>query len=216
AIANKIQLLIIESKTDVELEKEIKTAYDQMKEPSKSFFAINDEYPYVAVRPSATINDLPTPFPGHTCLNAHKPEKLLRYIKKTWATLFSAQAIYYREKYGLKHENAQVSVIVQKMIPGQASGLMQTAILTGDESKISIEAAFGLGNAVMTGDVATDNYLVDKENLKILERRVQEQVWKSKKSPHGLTTREDVPVTQRSQQKIQDYIIKKVAELGKT
>ena len=99
-------------------------------------------------------------------------------MQKCWASLFTARAVYYRKKQGFNTEQVGIAVVVQKMINGQTSGIMFTAEPTGDETKIVIEAGFGLGEAIVSGSVTPDTYTVDKGSLKILDKKIHSQTFK--------------------------------------
>ena len=117
-----------------------------------------------AIRSSATAEDLPTAsFAGQqdTYLNITGTNEIRKHISKCWASLFTERAIIYRIQNGFEHQKVQLSVVVQKMIFPQAAGILFTADpLTSNRTVLSIDASFGLGEALVSGLVNADNYQV--------------------------------------------------------
>jgi pyruvate,water dikinase len=130
----------------------------------------------VAVRSSATAEDLPgASFAGQqeTYLWVMGPDEVVESTRNCWASLFTDRAITYRIKMGFPHEQVLISVGVQKMVNASAAGVMFTLNpLTGDRSKITIDANWGLGESVVKGEVTPDNYLVDKVTFNIGRRTI--------------------------------------------
>lgn len=126
----------------------------------------------VAVRSSATAEDLPdASFAGQqsTFLNVVGAENVVRAVQACWASLFEARAIFYREDAGYDHVKVGLAVPVQRMVQSEKSGVMFTVEpVTSDASKITIEAVYGLGEAIVSGEVSPDLYIVEKESLGIL------------------------------------------------
>lgn len=176
----------------------------------------------VAVRSSATAEDLPqASFAGQqsTYLNVLGADRVVHAVKECWASLFEPQAIFYRAQAGFDHMSCGIAVPVQTMVQSERSGVMFTVNpITNDTGQIVIEGAFGLGEAVVSGLVTPDMYIVDKASLAIVERAVAEQERElvrdtSAQSAEGTVWR-DVPVAQRSEQKLTDAQIAEVARLG--
>src|SRR5579871_3059982 len=117
-----------------------------------------------AVRSSATAEDLPTAsFAGQqdTYLNIIGKEAILKHISKCWASLFTERAVTYRMQNGFDHGKVLLSVVVQKMVFPEAAGIMFTADpVTSNRKVVSIDASFGLGEALVSGLVDADNYKV--------------------------------------------------------
>ncbi|WP_240347974.1 phosphoenolpyruvate synthase [Longitalea arenae] len=126
----------------------------------------NDAY---AVRSSATAEDLPTAsFAGQqdTYLNVIGVEAILQQISRCWASLFTARAVSYRMQNGFDHRKVQLAVVIQKMVFPQASGILFTADpVTGNRKVVSIDASFGLGEALVGGLVNADVYKVREGKL---------------------------------------------------
>ncbi|QCC48693.1 PEP/pyruvate-binding domain-containing protein [Halobellus limi] len=133
----------------------------------------------VAVRSSATAEDLPdASFAGQqdTYLNVTDFETVAQRTKECMASLFTARAITYREENGFDRDEVLISVGIQKMVEARTSGVMFTLNPSnGDQSKVRIEANWGLGEAVVSGAVTPDSFLVDKPVYKIVDRNVQEK-----------------------------------------
>ncbi|MFC6874530.1 PEP/pyruvate-binding domain-containing protein [Halobellus marinus] len=130
----------------------------------------------VAVRSSATAEDLPdASFAGQqdTYLNVSDFESVKQRTKECMASLFTARAITYREEHGFDHDEVLISVGIQKMVDARTSGVMFTLNPSnGDQSKVRIESNWGLGEAVVSGEVTPDSFLVDKPVYKIVDRNV--------------------------------------------
>jgi phosphoenolpyruvate synthase/pyruvate phosphate dikinase len=130
----------------------------------------------VAVRSSATAEDTPeASFAGQqdTYLWIVGPEEVERHVVECWASLFTPQAIAYREHLGIRHDDVAIGVVVQMMVPAEVAGVMITLDpITGDRSQISIEASYGLGLAVVGGEVTPDRFAVDKVTLELRSRTI--------------------------------------------
>lgn len=153
---------------------------DPLKSPiTEAWQSTGTQYTY-AVRSSATAEDLPTAsFAGQqdTYLNIKGEEELLEHIRKCWASLFTDRAISYRMKNGYDHRQVYLSVVVQRMVDPEVSGIMFTADpLNGNRNVVSVDASFGLGEAIVSGMVSGDLY-------KVKEGRVIEKTYQPRKSP---------------------------------
>ncbi|HUS70435.1 MAG TPA: PEP/pyruvate-binding domain-containing protein [Anaerolineae bacterium] len=130
----------------------------------------------VAVRSSATAEDLPgASFAGQqeTYLWVMGPDEVVEATRNCWASLFTDRAITYRLKMGFPHEQVLISVGVQKMVNARSAGVIFTLNpITGDRSRITIDANWGLGESVVKGEVTPDNYLVDKVTFNIGRRTI--------------------------------------------
>lgn len=168
---------------------------------------------YVAVRSSATAEDLPdASFAGQqeTYLNIKGWKDVVKNVQKCWASLFEARAIFYRQTNKFSHLKVGIAVPVQLMVQSDFSGIMFTVNpLTNNRDEISIEAAYGLGQPVVSGEVTPDQYIVDKKTGKITERFISKQTWQL--TLHGKT-----PVSKKyeEKQKISNKLIVELAEVG--
>ncbi len=141
-------------------------------------------------------------------------------VQGCWASLFEPRAIFYRQQQGFDHFKVGLAVPVQKMVESQTSGVMFTLEpVTSDTSKIVIEAVLGLGEAIVSGEVTPDLYIVDKESLKIVTKKMGKQEWQLIRN----TAADDkeaniwVPLAPEMQtrQKVTDGDIIEIAKLGK-
>ncbi|MBI2529990.1 MAG: phosphoenolpyruvate synthase [Candidatus Diapherotrites archaeon] len=214
--AEELRNLIASARMSGELEIEIKKAYRALGERQVAWLTSSEEA-CVAVRSSATAEDLPTAsFAGQqeTYLNIRGGEALVDAVKRCWASLFTARAIYYRRKNNFAIEKVGIAVVVQKMVNSDVSGVMFTAEPMGDRSKIIIEAVFGLGETIVSGAVTPDHYVVDKGKLKIIERIANEQTWMITRASRG-TKQEELPKKNQSKQKLTDKQVIEIAKIGK-
>ncbi len=135
------------------------------------------EPPFVAVRSSATTEDLAdASFAGQqeTFLNIKGASELIESIKKCFASLFTARAIYYRAKKGFAHEKSYLAVVVQKMINADKSGVMFSKNPLNDSDEIVIEAVFGLGEGIVSGRISPDNYIVNRA-LEVVSEKIADK-----------------------------------------
>jgi phosphohistidine swiveling domain-containing protein len=135
--------------------------------------------PVVAVRSSATAEDLPdASFAGQqeTYLNIEGVGAVLDAVKRCWASLWTARAIGYRARREIGVEGLSLAVVVQRLIPAEAAGILFTANpMNGRRNEAVINAAWGLGEAVVGGEVTPDTYTVNKETGEVLERQIAEK-----------------------------------------
>lgn len=172
---------------------------------------------YVAARSSATAEDLPSAsFAGQqaTFLNVVGEATLVEKVKECWASLFTARAIFYREENKIVHEKVKISVIVQKMIQSEVSGVMFSIDpVTNDKDRIIVESVWGLGEMIVGGQVVPDRYVVQKETFAILFKEISDQ--KTQLIRKGTETIEtDVPKKIIDKQKISDEEIVVLAKLA--
>jgi pyruvate,water dikinase len=132
---------------------------------------------FVSVRSSATTEDLAdASFAGQqeSFLNVKGDRKLIENVKKCFSSLYTPRAIYYRHQKGFDHANALLSVVVQKMVDSEKSGVMFTRNPVGDPEEILIEAVFGLGEGIVSGQIKPDDYSVTRD-LKIKEVKLNDK-----------------------------------------
>lgn len=185
--------IIIASELPKSLVKEIINYYDNLEIKENKYFHSNGSllksslskikslyhYPLVAVRSSATAEDLPTAsFAGQqdTYLNVKGEAYLLKKVKECYASLFTQRAIYYRHEQKFDHSKVGLAVVVQRMIESEKSGVaFSIDPVTNDKNKIVIEAIFGLGEYIVQGRVNPDHYEVDKKSLVITKKEIGKQ-----------------------------------------
>ncbi|PKL73665.1 MAG: phosphoenolpyruvate synthase [Methanobacteriales archaeon HGW-Methanobacteriales-2] len=180
---------------------------------------IGKENAFVAIRSSATAEDLPeASFAGQqdTYLNVKGPEDLIKYVRKCWASLFGARAIFYREENNFDHSKVYIAVVVQEMVDAEKAGVMFTVHPSTGEEKILIEGAWGLGEGVVSGTVTPDTYWLDKATGQLLQKQVSEKkTMFQKKSEDGQTVQIPVPDDLKNKQVLDDAELAQLVELGK-
>ncbi len=177
----------------------------------------------VAVRSSSTAEDLPeASFAGQqsTYLNIQGEDNVVDAVQKCWASLFEPRAIYYRHQQGFDHLKVGIAVPVQRMVDSETSGVMFTVEpVTSNTKMIVIEAIYGLGEGLVSGEVTPDLYLIDKEAMSIISKRLSRQEQELVRNPDGSKGETNiwqaVPVSSQKHQKITDGVILQLAELGK-
>lgn len=179
----------------------------------------------VAVRSSATAEDLPeASFAGQqrTFLNVEGEDAVVAAVLGCWASLFESRAIFYRQQHGFDHFKVGIAVLVQKMVQSEVSGVMfTTEPVTNDHTKILIEAIYGLGEAIVSGDVTPDQYLVDKARWEIVEKKISRQEWQLTRNAGARakelesTVKVPVPISRQDRQKLTDKDIIALARMGK-
>lgn len=185
--SKEIQTKIKEKEFDPELKEEILSAYREFSEN------IRLKDPEVAVRSSATAEDLPdASFAGQqdTYLHISGEEELLNHIRDCFASLWTSRAIYYREKQNYDHFDVALSVVIQKMVNSEKSGVMFTANpINNSSDEMMINASYGLGEAVVSGIVTPDEYIIDKKTKKVIEKNISEKEYMVIKNENGVGTR---------------------------
>jgi rifampicin phosphotransferase len=170
-----------------------------------------------AVRSSATAEDLPhASFAGQqdTYLNIIGKDAILKHISKCWASLFTDRAVIYRMQNGFDHGQVYLSVIIQRMVFPQASGILFTADpITSNRKLISIDASFGLGEALVSGLVSADCYKV-KEG-KIENKRIATKKLAIYGRKEGGTETVPINPNQQKTQTLTDHQILQLARIGR-
>lgn len=175
---------------------------------------IDQEY---AVRSSATAEDLPTAsFAGQqdTYLNVKGAEQLLQAVRNCWASLFTDRSIVYRIQNGFDHRSVFLSVVVQRMIFPEVSGIMFTADpVTGNRRVVSIDASFGLGEALVSGIVSADLYQVKSDQL--IKKQIARKEIAIYAKPEGGTAQVEIPEDRQTTQALADEQAVRLADLGR-
>jgi rifampicin phosphotransferase len=171
----------------------------------------------VAVRSSATAEDLPgASFAGQqdTFLNVHGIEELTLAVRKCWASLWTERAIQYRDRLGIDHRSVSMGVVVQVMVPADVAGIMFTANpTTGERAEILVNASYGLGEAIVGGQVTPDSYTLRKPDLSLASVQIGEKSQKIVASADG-TERQTVNTAQRAQRALSDEQLRELGALG--
>jgi pyruvate,water dikinase len=177
-----------------------------------------DPHAAYAVRSSATAEDLPdTSFAGQqdTYLNVRGEADILEAVRRCWASLFTDRAILYRQQNGFTHEAVALSVVVQQMVLPEISGILFTTDPVSQNRHItSIDASFGLGEALVAGLVTADLYRVDSRTHQLIETKIGDKKLAIRPLPNGGTIQETLSDTQRTAQVLTVPQAVALAQLG--
>lgn len=210
--AKTIQAEILAAEADPALERAIADAYDALK--AKGILA-------VAVRPSVVLHDLPSPaLAGQqkSFLYVTGSTRIIEAVKKVWASLYTARALYYRLHHMQESPVVHLAVLVQGMVPARVAGVLSTVNLNGGgHDQLRVEAVWGLGYAVTSGALTPDQYVLDRESGAIIERTVVMQNWQLGK-PAGDRQVRHLPVSPALQHspKLTDQELHVLWETSKT
>jgi rifampicin phosphotransferase len=188
-VASSVASLITSQEIPSEMAADIARAYRQLGSPR------------VAVRSSATAEDLPeASFAGQqeSFLNVSGTDQLLETVRRCWASLWTARAITYRAHHQIEPERISLAVIVQELIDAEVSGIAFTADpVTGDDTMIEINAAWGLGEAVVGGQVTPDTITVERASRRIMRTVINMKTVMTQVTDGG-TTVEPVPIDRQN------------------
>ncbi|MDD2251525.1 MAG: phosphoenolpyruvate synthase [Dehalococcoidales bacterium] len=209
--SKKIKQLISSAIMPEEIKTSIKKAYSELGQG------------LVAVRSSATAEDLPeASFAGQqsTYLNIEGEENVIQAVQNCWASLFESRAIYYREQQGYEHLKVGIAVPVQRMVNSRTSGVMFTVEpVTSDTQKMVIEAIYGLGEGLVSGEVSPDLYIIDKQQMKTISKKISRQEQQLTRNPAPGEKEPNIwlqlPARIQKQQKLTDAEILQLAEMGR-
>lgn len=178
---------------------------------------VGEEHAY-AVRSSATAEDLPNAsFAGQhdTFLNVRGEQAILDRVRACWVSLFTDRAILYRAEQGFSHRNVELCVVVQRLIAPDVSGILFTADpVSGNRNIVSIDAGFGLGEALVSGLVSADLYRFDKKKKMLVEHKIAEKTMALRPSPDGGVLREELLGSERHRRVLSDEEVFRLAELA--
>lgn len=212
AAAEEIKTLIIKTPISDEITTFIIEAYNQLCQ------RVGEEDTDVAIRSSATAEDLPeASFAGQqdTFLHVSGYKDVIEYVRKCWASLFEARAIFYREENDFEHSKVYIAVVVQKMANADKAGVMFTVNPSTGEEIALIEGSWGLGEAVVSGDVTPDNYAVDKKNDEIVNVTVSDKKVMYTNDKEGTSVKVEVPEELRNERVLSDEELVELTEMGK-
>ncbi len=177
SLSDHLRARIQNSEVPTELSSQITAAYAHLGRPA------------VAVRSSATAEDLPgMSFAGQqdTFLNVIEEDALLQAVVNCWSSLWTARAIAYRARYNIDQSTVALAVVVQKMVQSEISGVLFTANpLTGKRSETVIDAAFGLGEALVSGQVEPDHFVLDTATCQVLHQHLGAKATTLTGAPEG-------------------------------
>ncbi|MEC2714471.1 phosphoenolpyruvate synthase [Bacillus cereus] len=223
-LLNQLKMLKIEERDQIgEISKKIREVImaveipvDVVESVAHYLSRFGNEHAY-AVRSSATAEDLPyASFAGQqdTYLNIIGENAILQHVKKCWASLFTERAVMYRMQNGFEHNQVSICVVVQKMVFPQASGILFTADpITSNRKVLSIDASFGLGEALVSGLVSADNYKVKEGEI------VDKMIATKKLAIYGLqeggTETKQIDPSQQKIQTLSEQQILQLASIGR-
>ncbi|MEK6891021.1 MAG: phosphoenolpyruvate synthase [Nanoarchaeota archaeon] len=221
--AKEIRQLIIHVDIPQDIKREISDAYEDLS-VDKTMMSSAGKYAhhilkhtsepiFVAVRSSATTEDLDdSSFAGQqeSYLNIKGNNELMLSIKKVFASLFTARAIYYRKKRGFSKEKFALAVVVQKMIDSEKSGVIFTKNPINKNNNVVLEAVFGLGEGIVSGMIKPDHYEVS-DDLKIVERKISEKKIALVRDSQGDTKEVKLTHVKSNSQVLEEHEIKSLA-----
>ena len=212
ATASAIRHLILDPPVPEQLTEQIAAAYQALEE------RLGAEVP-VSVRSSATAEDLPgMSFAGQqdTYLHISGRDAVVEAVRRCWSSLWTDRAIAYRHMQGFDHQSVLLAVVVQEMFPSQVSGVMFTANpLTSNPSQFFLNASWGLGESIVSGQVNPDQLIVDKQSLAVVDRLINAKLVMTVRDPAGqgsatVAVAEDL----REVQSLEDDRVRELCELG--
>ena len=173
----------------------------------------------VAVRSSATAEDLPdASFAGQqdTYLWIQGAANVVEHVRQCWSSIFTDRAIAYRHTMGYMHQAIAMSVGVQKMVDPVCSGVAFTLNPTnGDRSQVAIDASWGLGEAVVSGEVTPDNFLVDKVLREVVKREISDKGMEYRLVEDGSVQKVEITGDRRTQPSVSDAELVAVSMLAR-
>lgn len=205
ASSQNIQKLFAERSLSADITTQIRDAY-----------ATLPDEPAVAVRSSANAEDLPgLSFAGQqeTFLNVRGADEVVAAVRNCWASLWTSQAISYRHQNGIDQNMVAMAVVVQIMVPSEVSGILFTANpASGERNEMIINASFGLGEAVVSGQVTPDTYIVDKTAKKVSETMIGPKTQQIVADGAQGTRLEDVAASAQGESSLTDDMLKVLIE----
>ncbi len=202
--------LVLAAKMPQQMRRDIVSAY-------KELGRREGENPLVAVRSSATAEDMPeASFAGQqeTFLNVKGAEDVVSAVQKCWASLYGARAIFYRVKQGFDHESVNISAVVQKMVNAAKSGVMFTSNPTTGAPEAIIEGSWGFGEAIVSGSVSPDTYVIDRKTRQIKANIATKKTMVVRDQNTGETVSKEVPIDLQNKRVLSDAELFTILDLG--
>ena len=210
--SEEIKKIIIKTPIPEDISTLIIEAYNQLSQ------RVGVDEADVAIRSSATAEDLPeASFAGQqdTFLHVQGIENVIEYVRKCWASLFEARAIFYREENNFEHSQVYIAVVVQQMVDAEKAGVMFTVNPSTGENIALIEGSWGLGESVVSGSVTPDNYSVDKETNEVLSVVISDKKTMFVNDENGTSAQVEVPEDMRNARVLSDDDLNKLVEMAK-
>ncbi len=223
-LLEQLSLVKVEDRESIcEISKKIRSVIEgaviakEIEEAVTHFLTKSGDTNAYAVRSSATAEDLPTAsFAGQqeTYLNIIGKEAILKHISKCWASLFTERAVMYRLQNGFDHRKVHLSVVVQKMVFPQVAGILFTADpVTSNRKVVSIDASFGLGEAMVSGLVNADIYKV--WNGKVIDKKISTKKLAISALKDGGTKEQEIEPERQNRQALTDEQIVQLERIGR-
>lgn len=223
-ITSEIREIVEGIKFPEEMKKEIYEAYEDLsaaddqgfqKSSAHEILKKSPEFAFVAVRSSATTEDLAdASFAGQqeTFLNVKGKRDLIKSVKKCFSSLFTPRATFYRNRKGFEHSESKISVIVQRMVDADKSGVIFSKDPSTGEDKVVIEAVWGLGEGIVSGKITPDKYIVSNEEIE--ETEVAEKKIAITRNSAGDKNIVKLSPERSKRQVLKNYEIKKLAQMA--
>jgi rifampicin phosphotransferase len=210
----KIQALFERAELPPGVRDQIASAYEALRDTA------TEDDPPVAVRSSATAEDTAeASFAGQqdTYLWITGADAVVQHVLRCWASLFTPQVIGYRARLGMEIEDLAMAVVVQRMVPAEAAGVMMTLDpVSGDRDHVYLESAFGLGEAVVRGEVGTDRFWVAKASAELARENIgTKQISYRFDADAGAVVVVDVPEDTRGERSLSPAEVLEVAGVGR-
>jgi pyruvate,water dikinase len=204
--AKRARELVLSVSIPQHLQKKIRDAYGNL-----------GNQPVVAVRSSATAEDLPdASFAGQqeTYLNIQGNGDLIFSVQRCWASLYGARAIYYRSKQGFDDRSVNIAVVVQDLVDAKKAGVMFTSHPVTGEPLTIIEGSWGLGEAVVSGSVSPDKYVFDHRSGQVVDRLISAKLEMVVPEGKKGTKTIEVPADMQKATVLNDTEVKELAKFG--
>jgi pyruvate,water dikinase len=168
--------------------------------------------------PVSVRSGAPASRPGlfETYLNVRGKEEVLLQVRKVWSSAFTGRAMWYRFVHDIPLDSDVLGVVVQKLVNARSAGITFTADpVTGDRSRIIVEASWGMGEGVVSDRVRVDGFVINKETMEVIERDIREKTFCIACGREGGIEEKDIPVDKRLVQCLSEQEIKEIARLSK-
>ncbi len=214
--SKELEKIIMTSDFEKEVKEDILRCYSRLSGFSNAWVAVRSSVVYPE-DPAVTFSGL-----FHTELSVRGIDQLLEAVKYVYLSMFKDKVILYAKEKGIDLSAVKLAVVVQRMVQPEVSGIAYTVDpITSDNKKMSIEAVFGLGDVIADGSITPDQYILEKKNLDVLEKRISPQEWMRIRKP-GDSKVGDLSSFQRiqisnawsHQQKIEDKYLQDIAKVA--
>jgi pyruvate,water dikinase len=223
-VTKEIRQMITQTKMPQKMQQEILEAYEHLgtnhldiaKGSALDILSTASEPVFVAVRSSATTEDLAeASFAGQqdTYLNIKGNDDLIDAVKRCFASLFTPRATYYRNKKGFTYEQASLSVVIQRMVDAEKSGVIFSKDPSYKNNNLIMEAVWGLGEGIVSGQITPDRYVVSQA-LRILEKEIANKEIAITRDSAGKKAITKLREDKSKHQVLTDYEIKKLSDLA--